>query len=154
MPLWGSAIYSPLSGHWLSECCLVLLLCTQGTYHYVVERTDVPSEYKTGIYERTSCYNQCTHRQTGLAPPPRRPAIDVMRSAMRHLHSDLLATAGPPAPPPRRHRTPLLRLLRLTCTTCSATCSCGGSRQRPKQRGGWCLSGRCWQRTEGGGGQG
>jgi hypothetical protein len=38
MPLWGSAIYSPLSGHWLSECCLVLLLCTQGTYHYVVER--------------------------------------------------------------------------------------------------------------------
>jgi hypothetical protein len=37
-PLWGSAIYSPLSGHWLSECCLVLLLCTQGTYHYVVER--------------------------------------------------------------------------------------------------------------------
>jgi hypothetical protein len=39
MPLWGSAIYSPLSGHWLSECCLVLLLCTQGTYHYVVERT-------------------------------------------------------------------------------------------------------------------
>ena len=39
MPLWGSAIYSPLSGHWLSECCLVLLLCTQGTYHHVVERT-------------------------------------------------------------------------------------------------------------------
>jgi hypothetical protein len=38
MPLWGSAIYSPLSGHWLSECCRVLLLCTQGTYHYVVER--------------------------------------------------------------------------------------------------------------------
>ena len=39
MPLWGSAIYSLLSGHWLNECCLVLLLCTQGTYHYVVERT-------------------------------------------------------------------------------------------------------------------
>jgi hypothetical protein len=38
MPLWGSAIYSLLSGHWLNECCLVLLLCTQGTYHYVVER--------------------------------------------------------------------------------------------------------------------
>jgi hypothetical protein len=30
----------------------------------------------------------------------------------------------------------------------------GGSRQQIRQRGGWCLSGRCWQRTEEDGGQG
>jgi hypothetical protein len=77
MPLWGSAIYSPLSGHWLNGCYLVLLLCTQGTYHYVVER--VGAQISKGPFAK-GYKSRC-----GWVPRPK-TALPNRAPGARHPH--------------------------------------------------------------------
>jgi hypothetical protein len=67
MPLWGSAIYSPLPGHWLNGRCLVRLMCTQGTchYRYVVER-------RSRSYKRSTAWSKQNTPQPPCGPANRR----------------------------------------------------------------------------------